>query len=45
VVLKQIGALGAKEDLAQARAWYQKASELGSAEAITHLQRLAQETR
>jgi TPR repeat protein len=45
VVLRQIGALGAKDDIAQARHWYQKASELGSAEAVMRLQRLAQETR
>jgi hypothetical protein len=45
VVLKQLGALGATADIAKARAWYQKASELGSAEAVMRLQRLAQEAR
>jgi hypothetical protein len=45
LVLKQIGALGAKADVAQAQTWYQKASELGSAEAVVRLQRLAQEAR
>jgi hypothetical protein len=44
-VLKQLGALGATADIAKARAWYQKASELGSAEAVMRLQRLAQEAR
>ena len=45
VVLKQLGAVGAKDDIAQARAWYQRASQLGSAEAGTRLQQLAAEAR
>ena len=44
VILKQLGALGARADIARARAWYQKASELGSAEAKLRLQRLSQDS-
>jgi hypothetical protein len=42
-ILRQLGALGASPDVAKARAWYQKASELGSAEARLRLQRLTQD--
>jgi hypothetical protein len=45
LVLKQLGAVGAKDDIAQARAWYQRASQLGSTEAGTRLQELAREAR
>jgi hypothetical protein len=44
-ILKQLGALGAKGDVAKARAWYQKASELGSPEAQLRLKRLTQDAR
>jgi hypothetical protein len=44
-VLKQLGVLGAAADIAQARAWYEKASELGSAEAPRRLEQLAQQVR
>jgi TPR repeat protein len=33
LVLKQLRVVGAKEDIAEARVWYQKAAQLGSAEA------------
>jgi hypothetical protein len=45
LVLKQLGAIGAKDDITQARGWYQRALQLGSTEAGTRLQQLAQETR
>jgi len=44
-VLKQLGVLGAAADVAQARAWYEKAGELGSAEAPRRLEQLAQQAR
>jgi hypothetical protein len=45
VILRQLGALGATADVAKARAWYRKASELGSTEAALRLQQLSQDTR
>jgi TPR repeat protein len=39
--LVEMGALGFAPDLAQARAWYQRARELGSNEAARRLERLA----
>ncbi len=41
LVIKQIGAVGAEPDLVQAHEWYQKAAELGSAEAPQRLEQLA----
>ena len=43
--LKKLGVIGIAADPTQARSWYAKAVELGSAEAITRLERLAQATR
>ncbi len=43
LVIKQIGAVGAEPDPVQAREWYQKAAELGSAEAPQRLEQLASE--
>jgi hypothetical protein len=43
VALKEAGTLGVAADIATARVWYEKASQLGSAEAIRRLQRLAQQ--
>ena len=40
-VLAQLGVIGFEPDPAQARAWYQKAAELGSIEATRRLERLA----
>jgi TPR repeat protein len=39
--LAELGVLGFAADMAQARAWYQRALELGSAEASRRLDRLA----
>jgi hypothetical protein len=41
VVLGELGVLGFAPDAAQARAWYQRAAELGSAEAPRRIERLA----
>jgi hypothetical protein len=41
LVIKQIGAVGAEPDPVRAREWYQKAAELGSAEAPQRLEQLA----
>lgn len=41
LVIKHIGAVGAEPDPVQAREWYQKAAELGSAEAPQRLEQLA----
>jgi hypothetical protein len=41
IVLAQIGAVGFAADIEQARSWYQKAENLGSAEATRRLQVLA----
>ena len=43
LVIKQIGAVGAEPDLVQAREWYRRAAELGSAEAPQRLEQLASE--
>ena len=43
--LKKLGVLGVAPDPGQARAWYAKAVDLGSAEAINRLEKLAQATR
>jgi hypothetical protein len=42
LVLKSLGAVGVAADPAQARAWYQKAAELGSRDAPQRLNQLAQ---
>jgi hypothetical protein len=42
LVLRQLGAIGIAADIAQARRWYQKAIDLGSAAAIQRLATLAQ---
>jgi TPR repeat protein len=42
LVLKALGAVGVAADLAHARAWYQKAAELGSRDAPLRLNELAQ---
>lgn len=44
-VLKQLGAVGARADIAQARAWYEKAVAMGSAEATRRLLHLAQQSQ
>jgi TPR repeat protein len=41
VVLGELGVLGFAPDAAQARAWYQRAAELGSTEASRRIERLA----
>ncbi|MBV9565666.1 MAG: hypothetical protein JOY90_35220 [Bradyrhizobium sp.] len=41
-VLKDLGVIGAKPDALKARAWYERAAELGSAEAKQQLQQSAQ---
>jgi TPR repeat protein len=38
-VLAELGAIGFAHDLYQARAWYQRAAQLGSAEAARRLQK------
>jgi TPR repeat protein len=43
--LKELGALGVTADIAKARQWYERASQLGSAEAVRRLQRLAQQAQ
>jgi hypothetical protein len=43
LALKEFGVLGITPDIETARFWYEKASQLGSAEAIRRLQRLAQQ--
>jgi hypothetical protein len=43
--LKELGALGVAPDIATARHWYEKASQLGSAEAVRRLNRLAQQSQ
>jgi TPR repeat protein len=43
LALKEFGVLGITPDVEMARFWYEKASQLGSAEAIRRLQRLAQQ--
>ncbi len=43
LVIMQIGAVGAEPDPVRAREWYQKAAELGSAEAPQRLEQLASE--
>jgi hypothetical protein len=45
LVLRQLGAIGIAADIAQARRWYQKAIDLGSAAAIQRLATLAQTAR
>jgi hypothetical protein len=42
-ILAQRGVIGARPDIAQARTWYQKAADSGSAEAKRRLQDLAQQ--
>jgi hypothetical protein len=44
-VIQQLGAIGAIADAAQARAWYQKALDLGSPAASQRLEQLAQSAR
>ena len=44
-VIKQVGAVGAEPDPVQAREWYRKAAELGSAEAPQRLEQLASELK
>ena len=41
VVLKRLGVIGLSGDTAQARDWYRKAAELGSADAPQRLEQLA----
>lgn len=41
--LKELGVLGVVPNVDTARVWYEKASQLGSAEAVRRLQRLAQQ--
>jgi TPR repeat protein len=41
VVLKRLGVIGLSGDLTQARDWYRKAAELGSADAPRRLEQLA----
>jgi hypothetical protein len=43
IALKEFGVLGITPNVETARFWYEKASQLGSAEAIRRLQRLAQQ--
>jgi len=43
--LRELGVLGATGDIAEARGWYEKAAELGSAEALRRLERLPQPVR
>ena len=45
VIFKQLKVIGSAPDPAQARAWYQRAVELGSTEAVRRLEPLAQGTR
>ena len=44
-VINQLGTIGAVADAAQARAWYEKAVELGSLDASQRLEQLAQTAR
>jgi hypothetical protein len=44
LVLSRLGALGLKADIAQARAWYQKAADSGLDEAAQRLRQLAQQS-
>lgn len=44
-VLRKLGVVGVAADAAQARAWYAKAAEFGSAEATWRLERIAQSAR
>ena len=45
IALKRLGAVRFAADLAQAREWYRKAAELGSADAPRRLEQLAQSDR
>ncbi|MBV8790494.1 MAG: hypothetical protein JO237_00420, partial [Pseudolabrys sp.] len=40
IVIRKLGAIGIESDIAQARQWYQKAAELGSAFASQQLAKL-----
>ncbi|HVY57064.1 MAG TPA: hypothetical protein VHA77_04365 [Xanthobacteraceae bacterium] len=45
VILRQLRVVGFSPDVAQARAWYEKAAEFGSSEAARRIDQLAQQTR
>ena len=45
LVIKRLGAIGVVADIAQARAWYQKAAQLGSPDASQQLAKLAPAAR